>query len=266
MQKTERRTGGAHRKQDSAAKKRVTVIAVAATAVTSAGTAGAAAGSSQSSNKDIVLAADSQVLAQGAQGPSAASASETPQILEVPQAKQMTDLSSQLDSAIRFAQERNDADLAQRLSSSDVSAAIAKGDPNAANLAAVIGGFAKPAEGSFTSGFGFRWGTAHKGVDIANAIGTPIVAVMDGTVIDSGPASGFGNWIRIQHDDGTVTVYGHMSTLNVSVGQQVKAGQQIAGMGSEGFSTGSHLHFEVHPDGGEAIDPQPWLAARGIVL
>ena len=111
-----------------------------------------------------------------------------------------------------------------------------------------------------------RWGTFHKGVDIANSPGTPILAVMDGTVIDSGPGSGFGQWIRIMHDDGTMTVYGHMQTLDVAVGEHVHAGQKIAGMGSMGFSTGSHLHFEVHPNGGEAIDPQPWLAERGIDL
>lgn len=128
----------------------------------------------------------------------------------------------------------------------------------------VTDGVARPAEGTFTSGFGPRWGTFHSGIDIANAEGTPIYAAMAGTVIDSGPASGFGQWIRIQHDDGTITVYGHMSTLGVSVGERVKAGQYIAGMGSLGFSTGSHLHFEVHPGGGAAVDPQAWLAARGI--
>ena len=104
----------------------------------------------------------------------------------------------------------------------------------------------------------------HNGIDIANDIGTPINAVMDGTVIDSGPASGFGQWIRLRHDDGTITVYGHMETLDVSVGEHVTAGQKIAGMGSRGFSTGSHLHFEVHPGGGGPIDPVPWLAERGI--
>ena len=106
----------------------------------------------------------------------------------------------------------------------------------------------------------------HKGIDIANSIGTPILAVMDGTVISSGPASGFGNWIRIQHDDGSVSVYGHMSTLNVSVGERVTAGQHIAGMGSEGHSTGSHLHFEIHPTGNGAVDPAPWFAAHGISI
>lgn len=124
----------------------------------------------------------------------------------------------------------------------------------------------KPAEGTFTSGFGPRWGTMHNGIDIANSIGTPIKAVMAGTVIDSGPASGYGNWIRIRHEDGSISVYGHMSSLYVGVGQYVSAGQTIAGMGSEGFSTGSHLHFEIWPNGITPVDPQAWLAGNGIYL
>ena len=111
-----------------------------------------------------------------------------------------------------------------------------------------------------------RWGSLHAGVDLANAIGTPILAVMDGTVIDSGPASGYGNWIRIKHDDGSMSVYGHMETLDVKVGERVKAGQKIAGMGNRGFSTGPHLHFEIHPDGNAAVDPVPWFNEHGISL
>ncbi|WIM71810.1 M23 family metallopeptidase [Corynebacterium suedekumii] len=122
----------------------------------------------------------------------------------------------------------------------------------------------RPAEGTFTSGFGPRWGTMHNGIDIANAIGTPILTVMNGTVIDSGPTSGYGQWIRIKHDDGSVSVYGHMASLYVSVGERVAAGQTIAGMGNLGFSTGSHLHFEIHPDGATPVDPVPWFNARGI--
>ncbi|MDN6273487.1 MAG: M23 family metallopeptidase, partial [Corynebacterium casei] len=122
----------------------------------------------------------------------------------------------------------------------------------------------RPAEGAFTSGFGPRWGSFHAGIDIANSNGTPILAVMDGTVIDSGPASGYGNWIRIKHEDGSVSVYGHMESLDVAVGQQVTAGQKIAGMGNLGFSTGTHLHFEIHPDGNTAVDPIPWFAERGV--
>ena len=239
------RRAGAHRKQDNTAKRRAALVAVATTAVTGAGAAGATAGAQQSDNNQIALAADTTILAQGANGGAApvATSSDAPQILQVPQNSPISGLSNQLDSALRFAAQRAEADLAAR-----------------APLAA------KPAEGTFTSPFGPRWGTMHNGIDIANAVSTPILAVMDGTVIDSGPASGYGNWIRIKHDDGAVSVYGHMVSLDVRVGDRVTAGQKIAGMGSLGFSTGSHLHFEIHPDGTTPVDPVPWLAAHGITV
>ena len=125
-----------------------------------------------------------------------------------------------------------------------------------------------PTSGTFTSGFGPRWGSFHNGIDVANPVGTPIYAVMDGEVISSGAAQGFGNWIRIQHDDGTITVYGHMPSdqLLVNVGDQVKAGDQISVIGNEGHSTGPHLHFEVHPGGGAAVDPVEWFDERGILI
>jgi murein DD-endopeptidase MepM/ murein hydrolase activator NlpD len=126
------------------------------------------------------------------------------------------------------------------------------------------GGFCLPAHGVLTSGFGVRWGAFHEGIDIANAIGTPIYAVAAGTVIDAGPAQGFGLWVRIRHDDGSISVYGHLYDFFVSVGERVPAGMQIARMGNRGDSTGPHLHFEIHPGGGAAVDPLPWLAARGI--
>ncbi|OKI13930.1 M23 family metallopeptidase [Saccharothrix sp. CB00851] len=125
---------------------------------------------------------------------------------------------------------------------------------------------AKPAEGSFTSGFGARWGTTHYGVDIANSIGTPILSAMDGVVVESGPASGFGLWVRVRHDDGTITIYGHINESLVSAGQRVNAGQQIATMGNRGQSTGPHLHFEVWINGSQKIDPVGWLGERGISL
>lgn len=189
------------------------------------------------------------------------------------------DLQAQLDKAVKAhadwqaeqeAMLQRNAEQEQAIADQNAAATADESSPQALvsntimTAANISDGVARPAEGTFTSGFGTRWGTFHAGIDIANAEGTPIYAAMAGTVIDSGPASGFGQWIRIQHDDGTITVYGHMSTLGVSVGERVKAGQYIAGMGSMGFSTGSHLHFEVHPGGGAAVDPQPWLAARGI--
>ncbi|MEV6772831.1 M23 family metallopeptidase [Nocardia sp. NPDC051030] len=128
-----------------------------------------------------------------------------------------------------------------------------------------VGGFVIPAKGAFTSGFGTRWGTMHQGIDIAAPIGSPIYAVAAGTVIDAGPAQGFGLWVRIRHDDGTISVYGHMYDFSVSVGERVPAGMQIARIGNRGDSTGPHLHFEIIING-QHVDPQIWLAQRGISL
>ncbi|WP_336882819.1 M23 family metallopeptidase [Rhodococcus globerulus] len=122
----------------------------------------------------------------------------------------------------------------------------------------------KPVAGTLTSDFGPRWGTTHAGLDIANEIGTPIYAVADGTVIDSGPASGFGLWVRLQHDDGSISTYGHINETLVSVGQQVRVGEQIATVGNRGQSTGPHLHFEIADPLGQKVDPKQWLASRGV--
>jgi murein DD-endopeptidase MepM/ murein hydrolase activator NlpD len=126
--------------------------------------------------------------------------------------------------------------------------------------------FVRPSQGVVTSGFGARWGTTHYGLDFAAPIGTPIYAAADGVVIEAGPASGFGLWVRIQHEDGTITVYGHMQSFSVREGQQVKAGEQIARTGNRGQSTGPHLHFEVWEPGGRKIDPKPWLINHGVRL
>nr|WP_309234601.1 M23 family metallopeptidase [Nocardia sp. XZ_19_385] len=126
--------------------------------------------------------------------------------------------------------------------------------------------FTKFTTGVFSSGYGQRWGVLHAGVDVAAPIGTPIFAVEDGTVISAGPADGFGMWVRVLGDDGTVTVYGHINTALVTVGQQVVAGDEIATVGNRGESTGPHCHFEVWLHGTERIDPLPWLATRGIGL
>jgi murein DD-endopeptidase MepM/ murein hydrolase activator NlpD len=122
-----------------------------------------------------------------------------------------------------------------------------------------------PVQGRLTSTYGPRGGTIHYGIDIANSIGTPIVSAMAGTVINSGPASGFGLWVRVQHSGGLITVYGHINTSLVSVGQRVGAGEQIATLGNRGESTGPHLHFEVHQDGSK-INPLPWLRSRGVSI
>ncbi|MGW6726343.1 M23 family metallopeptidase [Nocardia sp. NPDC055029] len=127
------------------------------------------------------------------------------------------------------------------------------------------GGFSLPAKGAFTSGFGSRWGTMHRGIDIAAPIGSPIYAVADGTVVEAGPAQGFGLWVRIRHDDGTISIYGHMYDFFVSQGERVPAGMQIARIGNRGDSTGPHLHFEIVQNG-QHVDPQAWLALHGLRL
>ncbi len=126
--------------------------------------------------------------------------------------------------------------------------------------------FVAPAAGTFTSGFGTRWGATHYGIDIANSIGTPIVSVAPGTVISAGPASGFGLWVRVRHDDGTITVYGHNDSNAVTVGQRVRTNQVIAYIGNRGDSTGPHVHFEVTLPNGTRVDPAAWLRQRGVTV
>ena len=125
--------------------------------------------------------------------------------------------------------------------------------------------FALPTHGIFTSGFGYRWGALHDGVDLAGPIGTPIYAATDGIVKEAGYTnSGYGAWVLLQHGDGTVTRYGHISSWTVGVGQRVFAGDQIAAIGNRGNSTGPHLHFSVLLGGTNPTDPVAWLAARGV--
>lgn len=155
---------------------------------------------------------------------------------------------------------------AQKFSKSAQMMATRTAQDNAAKAQADAPKYVKPAQGVFTSGFAYRWGTWHYGVDIAGEYGSPEVAVEDGVVIEAGPASGFGLWVRIQHPDGYISVYGHMDSITTHEGAHVKAGEQIARMGNRGQSTGTHLHFEIWDPTGKKIDPRPWLAARGITL
>ena len=116
--------------------------------------------------------------------------------------------------------------------------------------AAVVGG-----SGTVTSTFGDRVdpldGTHrfHPGIDVAAAEGTPILAAHDGVVVSAGPRGGYGNAVELRHGDGTTTLYGHASKLEVVPGQRVREGEPIALVGSTGRSTGNHVHFEVRRRG-----------------
>ncbi|MGQ9838378.1 MAG: LysM peptidoglycan-binding domain-containing protein [Cyanobacteriota bacterium] len=121
-------------------------------------------------------------------------------------------------------------------------------------------GFVWPVSGQITSGFGYRRGRLHAGVDIPGPVGSPIIAVMEGSVIFAGNGGdGYGNRVDIRHPNGLVTRYAHGYQIYVSNGQYVQQGQTIMSRGSTGWSTGPHLHFEVRPGGGAPVDPRPYL-------
>ncbi|MEG3849870.1 peptidoglycan DD-metalloendopeptidase family protein [Microcoleus sp. herbarium19] len=121
-------------------------------------------------------------------------------------------------------------------------------------------GFIWPAKGVLTSGYGWRWGRMHKGIDIAGPIGTPIVAADSGVVTYAEwNDGGYGYLVEITHPDGSETIYAHNSRILVQKGQRVDRGEQISEMGSTGFSTGPHLHFEIHPAGSGAVNPMAFL-------
>jgi murein DD-endopeptidase MepM/ murein hydrolase activator NlpD len=115
-----------------------------------------------------------------------------------------------------------------------------------------------------TSGFGYRWGRLHAGEDFAVPVGTPLGSMSTGTVVYAGAMSGYGNMVDVRYWDGTVSRFGHMSSVSVRVGQHVAPGQVVGLSGNTGHSTGPHLHLEIHPRGGAAVDPLPWLASHHV--
>ncbi|MBZ8176309.1 peptidoglycan DD-metalloendopeptidase family protein [Corynebacterium poyangense] len=224
-------------------------MTIAAAGVSTAGMGGAAAAQASSNHSAVnyQMVAESSDINQGT----------SPQILAITENQPMANLQEQLTKAIESNAQRIKAENDER---------IAAAAEAAKHISEKPGGVVLPTVGTLTSPFGMRWGVLHPGIDLANSIGTPIYSVMDGTVIDAGPASGFGQWIRVQHDDGSISVYGHIETIDVTVGQRVVAGQKIAGMGNRGFSTGPHLHFEIHPGGQAAVDPVAWFQEHGIFI
>lgn len=127
----------------------------------------------------------------------------------------------------------------------------------------VFNGFIWPSTGTLTSGYGWRWGRMHRGIDIAAPVGTPIVAAASGVVEFSGwNSGGYGNMVEIRHADGSMTRYAHNNRNLVQSGQRVEQGQQIAEMGSTGYSTGPHVHFEVHLPNQGTVNPMAYLSGQ----
>lgn len=127
------------------------------------------------------------------------------------------------------------------------------------------------AEHTVTSGFaqaGEHWARRHTGIDLAVDEGSPVGSVGYGTVYEVGCDDAFGNSVTVRHDEGRYTFYAHLSEVRAEPGERVFPGQHIGLAGSTGNSTGPHLHFEVRvtPQYGSAIDPEPWLREKGVVL
>ncbi|NEP17000.1 MAG: peptidoglycan DD-metalloendopeptidase family protein [Leptolyngbya sp. SIO4C1] len=124
-------------------------------------------------------------------------------------------------------------------------------------------GYVWPTRGTLTSGYGWRWGRMHRGVDIAAPVGTPVMAAAPGVVeYAQWNSGGYGNLVDIRHSDGSLTRYAHNDRLIVRAGQRVRQGQLIAEMGSTGYSTGPHLHFEIHQPRGGTTNPMALLPER----
>ncbi|NLZ38051.1 MAG: M23 family metallopeptidase, partial [Firmicutes bacterium] len=122
-------------------------------------------------------------------------------------------------------------------------------------------GFIWPCQGYISSGYGPRWGRFHYGLDIAANLGTPIVAIAGGVVTDAGWRPSYGYMVRIDHQNGWASVYGHCSKLYVKAGQKVQRGQQIAAVGQTGNATGPHVHLEIWKDN-QHQNPLHYLPAR----
>ncbi len=124
---------------------------------------------------------------------------------------------------------------------------------------------------TLTSSFGFRYdpfhgrGAQHAGLDMAGAHGEPIYAAAAGRVVRAERYGAYGNTVDIDHGRGILTRYAHLSSINVSVGDRVDMGERIAGMGSTGRSTGTHLHYEVRIDG-QPVNPRPFIESSRFLL
>ena len=121
-----------------------------------------------------------------------------------------------------------------------------------------------PTKGVFTSGFGWRWGRMHQGIDIANKVGTPVFAAKDGIVTYAGWRGAYGYLVEIAHGGGSTTRYAHNSQILVRSGQFIPQGATISKMGSTGRSTGPHLHFEIRKKGGLAMNPVTLLPSNKV--
>jgi murein DD-endopeptidase MepM/ murein hydrolase activator NlpD len=130
----------------------------------------------------------------------------------------------------------------------------------------------RPCAGYMSRGFGMKpdpftgWMHFHQGIDFAAPLGTPVYAPADGMVVFTGWGGALGKVVKINHDHNYLTVFGHLNSIKVRNGQEVRRGQLVGGIGSTGYSTGPHLHYEVHYRG-HPTDPSRFIySSRDLVM
>ncbi|GAB3964881.1 M23 family metallopeptidase [Streptomyces sparsus] len=164
------------------------------------------------------------------------------------------------DEAKRKAEERAKESRAQQ-------ASAARSAPRA-NPKGFVAPVNAPVTTQYRSG-GAMWSSgSHSGVDFAAASGTPVRSVGAGTVVEAGWGGAYGNNVVVRHSDGGFTQYGHLSAMDVRIGQAVTSGQSIGKVGSTGNSTGPHLHFEARtsPQYGSDVNPVSYLRSKGVKI
>ncbi|MER5408308.1 M23 family metallopeptidase [Streptomyces sp. NPDC002769] len=171
--------------------------------------------------------------------------------------------------AVALAAEQQDEARAKEAAAKKKADAEAKQKAEAARLAELAKSYSLPTSSyTLTSRFGdagSMWSSGyHTGLDFAAPTGTLIKAIHSGTVTEAGWAGAYGYRTILTLDDGTELWFCHQSSISVSVGQKVGTGDVIGRVGATGNVTGPHLHLEVHPGGGDAIDPMAWLHGKGI--
>ena len=150
------------------------------------------------------------------------------------------------------------AELGARIRAAQATATVSPPSTRVPSSSPSAQGFIWPVNGPVTSGFGWRWGRMHEGIDIGVPAGTPIHAAASGTVIYCGWMGGYGNLVVIDHGGGLATAYGHQSSIAAGCGTPVSQGQVIGYVGCTGHCFGDHLHFEVRVNG-SPVDPLGYL-------
>ncbi len=168
---------------------------------------------------------------------------------------------AQLAAQQQAAEEAQQAANNDSSSSSDSSDSSSSGSTATVNTGDLSFRWPLPGYSTITSGFGYRWGSNHTGIDISGGgvYGAPIVAAEAGTVVVASTHWSYGNYVIVDHGNGYTTLYAHMSSIGCSVGDYVTKGQTIGYVGSTGDSTGPHLHFEVRING-TAQNPQNYVS------